>query len=613
LVVYQYEFKLAAQLVLLSAFLPILTLALNKGGKTLLSRYWMSYSIPIVIMIISVLTKWNNEPGETDFYEFFDTRTLVLVSSLIPLMVFSRKNLKLLFAALLPSAILLFAYDQIHNLFNVGYTDLFEDPKGGYYIAALIFDVSYLFTIAGILSLKKSNEQLVNNNSILINDLNNKNATQEKILLRKQELLAQKNKVQDDLLLKQEELLKSKKQLEQASELINFQKNELQFKNMELTNIVDEKTRELKNANDELIVQNNGLLQFSNTVSHNLRAPVASLLGLVNLFSLEPDEKRREEMIPHIKNSSEVLDTIIGDLNKVVDIRNQLFNLQEKISLIEEIEKVKLLLNDALKISGVEITTNLEFNNLFAIRSYLQSIFYNLISNAIKYSNPSVSSHIIISSKETKTYFLIEVKDNGIGIDLSKFGEDLFKMYKRFHVHVDGKGMGLYIIKQQVESMNATIEVQSEVLEGTTFQIKFPKQTSIQKQEYFTSSDAILSYNAELKTSFLQWLQTPTSESYREILNLNKEMLANYDSRVWVIDIKQLGLVSEEDRHWFAEKVLAEILKRGCKNIIIVKNEDDGKDFDYWKKMINTTKKMNVDFQFFFDCDVATEFIKKNI
>jgi len=613
LLTYQYGFRPGAQLVLLSSLLPIITLWLNGIGKTLISRYWISYTIPFFIMFISIYTKWENPAGTTGFYEFFDTRVLVLVSSLIPLLVFSRKKFQFLIFALMPSGLLLFGYDLIHNWFNVGYADLFEDPKGGYYIASIMFDVSYLFAISGVLSLKKSNEQLVNNNSILINDLNNKNTIQEKLLLRKQELLAQNSKVRDDLLIKQEELLKSKSELEQASELINYQKNELQFKNMELTKLVDERTRELKNANEELIVQNNGLLQFSNTVSHNLRAPVASMLGLVNLFALEQDVKRREEMIPHIKSSSEALDTIISDLNKVVDIRNQLFNLKEKISLSKEIEKIKLLLKDGLEKSEVDLKIELEIDELFSIRSYIQSILYNLINNAIKYSNPKVQSQIIISLKETEAYSLIEIKDNGIGIDLSKFGQDLFKMYKRFHVHIDGKGMGLYIVKQQVEAMDGIIEVVSKVSKGTTFQIKFPKQISIKKQEYFTSDDAILSYDADLKTSFLQWLQTPSSENYREVLNINKEMLANYNSKVWVIDIKRLGLISEADRAWFADKVLSEILRRGCKNIIIVKNEEDGKDFEYWQEMINTTKKMNVYFDFFYDFDVAAEFIQKQL
>ncbi len=610
LLVYQYGFKAAAKLVLISSLIPIITLTLNRLGRTLISRYWISYTLPFFIMLISIFTKWNNEANATGFYEFFDTRMLVFVSALIPLLIFSRKNPLFLLIALLPSATFLFGYDLIHNLFNVGYTDLFEDPKGGYYIAGLMFDASYLFAVVGILSLKKSNEELVNNNSILINDLNNKNAIQEKLLLRKQELLAQNSKVHNDLLIKQEELLKSKNELERASELINYQKNELQFKNMELTNLVDEKTRELKKANKELLVQNNGLLQFSNTVSHNLRAPVASLLGLVNLFALEPDSKRKEEMIPHIKNSSEALDTIIGDLNKVVDIRNQLYYLKENINLGEEIEKIKKLLQVGYKGSNVLIETDLKIDSIYFIRSYMHSILLNLINNAVKYSNLEQKSIIQIKSWQKENSIFIEVKDNGLGIDLVRFGNNLFKMYKRFHIHVGGKGLGLYLVKQQVEAMNGKITVESELEKGTIFQMKFPIPKKVHFQKYFNSSNATIAYDARLMASILIWHKSPDSKDYKEILSANKEMFANYNAVKWVVDVRNLGLISKEDREWFVLSTLPEIAKRGCKTMILIKNSKDSKDFAYWQRMLDVMDNMGVVFKVFYDYDLAIEFLQ---
>ena len=343
LLLHQYGFKMAAKLVLLTSIIPLLTLLLNSQGRIIISRYLISYAIPSFAMVISVVTKMNNLPGQTGYYEFFDTRMLVFVSSLIPLLIFSRKNLRFLLVALFPSAMFLFFYDPIHTMVGVGYKDLFNDTKDGYFLAGLMFDVGYLFAISGVIALKNSNEELVASNTLLINDLNDKNIAQKEILERKQELLAQNNKVQDALLTKHKELILNKTELEAASELINNQKNELEYKNQELSSIVEEKTRELKQANVELVAQNNGLLQFSNTVSHNLRAPVASLLGLINLFALETEVDRKDAMIPHIKSSSVALDTIISDLNKVVDLRNQVFSLKEKVSLKDEIDQILFL------------------------------------------------------------------------------------------------------------------------------------------------------------------------------------------------------------------------------------------------------------------------------
>lgn len=605
----QYGFKNGAKLVALSTIIPLGALSLNYFSKTLSSRYWLTFANPLMIMAISIYTKVKNPTGYTGFYEFFDTRMLVFTTVIIPLLLFSRKNLGNMLIALLPSALLLFFYDPIHTFFNVGYTNIFTDAKGGYYIAGILFDVSYLFAVLGILSLKKSNETLVQNNAILIGDLNNKNKIQEKLLIRKQELLLQNRKVSEDLLVKQGELINNKNDLERATELINYQNNELEYKNKELLTIVNERTRELKQANEELIVQNNGLLQFSNTVSHNLRAPVASLLGLVHLFTIETDEQRKNDMVGLIQRATEALDTIIGDLNKVVDMRNQLLNLKENFKISDEIEKVRLLLIESLKKADIAFKTHIEKDEIYAIRSYIQSVLYNLINNAIKYANPEGNREILVSSVETDTDLEIKIQDNGIGIDTSKFKNDLFKMYKRFHTHVDGKGMGLYIVKQQVEAMGGSISVNSRVSQGTVFTLSFPIKSNIEEQEYFSSDDAILTYEAHTKTSYLKWHRTPDGEVYRNICNTNKEMFFNYDATTWLVDIRKLGIINESYRNWFASKVLNEILKQGCKHIILVRSENDGKDFDYWKHMIDIAKKMDVEFDFMLDEDSAWKLI----
>ncbi len=611
LLLYQYGFKAEEKLVILSSIIPIGVLALNRLGKTTLSKYWVSYAIPIFIISIPIFIKLNNEIDQIGIYEFFDSRMVIMISSIIPLLLFARKNLLKLILALLPSAVLLLFYDNVHHFFNVGYRDIFEDAKGGYYIVGILFNFSYIFGVVGILALKKVNETLVENNRILIGNLNDKNQTQEKTLLRKQDLLSKNKEVNDRLLTKQEEILKRKQRLEITSKLISEQKDELEYKNIELNSKVEERTKALKQANEELIVQNNGLLQFSNTVSHNLRAPVASLLGLVHLFEVETEESRKKEMLSHIKSSSVALDTVISDLNKVVDIRNQLYHLKENIELKDKINKIEELLKVGLDEIGASLKVNLEVKNIYFIRSYLHSILYNLISNAMKYSKPDENNIISVLSYGDAKSVSIEVVDNGIGIDLVKFGNDMFKMHKRFHYHIEGKGMGLYLVKQQVESMNGKIFVESEPGKGSKFIMKFPIQQEITFQEYYKSPFATISYNANLKASVLIWSQLPDSVEYKNVLSINKEMFVNYNATSWIIDVRNNGIISEEDRYWFSSKVLGEIIKRGCKTIIIVKFESDGKDFSYWQKMLDIANSMGVLFKMFFDYQQAIEFIKE--
>lgn len=606
----QYGFKLGAKLVISSALIPLITMLLNKWDKVWMSRFWLSYIVPIGIILISIGLKLNAPDGYTGNYEFFDFRLLLLASSIIPLLVFPRTPLAPIAFGLLPSAFFLLFFEYIHQLFGIGYNDLFSDPKGGYYISGLIFDAGYLFMVLGLLSLKKSNESLVKSNRDLIDDLHNKNKIQEKILLRKQELLSQNREVSENLLKKQEEILMSKKELEEASNLIKKQKDELEFINIELNSKVEDRTRELKKANNELVLQNNGLLQFSNTVSHNLRAPVASLLGLIHLFEIENGEAEKKEILSHIKESSIALDTIISDLNKVVDIKNRLFHLKENISLADEVANIKSLLQGALNETGALIETDFKIKTIYFIRSYIHSILFNLINNAIKYSNPEIKNKITIRSWQCDENICIEIKDCGLGIDLLKFGNSLFKMHKRFHTHVDGKGMGLYLAKQQIEAMSGKISVKSKLNEGASFLMEFPIPQKVHFQEYYKSPYATIAYDAHRFAALLIWHKTPSTQDYKDALNAVKEMFINYNVVSWLIDIRNLGQMPSEDRAWFTTSILPHVIEKGCKTVVLVKYESDGKDFAYWQNMLEVMNKMGVGFNMFFDYDEAIAFLR---
>jgi signal transduction histidine kinase len=99
----------------------------------------------------------------------------------------------------------------------------------------------------------------------------------------------------------------------------------------------------------------------------------------------------------------------------------------------------------------------------------MESIFYNLISNAIKYKHPGRKPVIGVKSQIQDDYVQIEIADNGLGIDLEEHKENLFSLYKRFHSHVEGRGVGLYLVKTQVTALGGKIDVKSKEGEGTVF------------------------------------------------------------------------------------------------------------------------------------------------
>ena len=131
-----------------------------------------------------------------------------------------------------------------------------------------------------------------------------------------------------------------------------------------------------------------------------------------------------------------------------------------------------------LKDKEIRITGNFSgAEEIVTIKSYIYSIFHNLISNSIKYRQNGVQTIIEITSVKIKNKLLLKFKDNGLGFDLKKNGGEVFGLYKRFHYHVEGKGMGLFMVKTQVQSLGGKISLASEAGNGSEFTIEFEIDT----------------------------------------------------------------------------------------------------------------------------------------
>ena len=136
------------------------------------------------------------------------------------------------------------------------------------------------------------------------------------------------------------------------------------------------------------------------------------------------------------------------------------------------LDDIKYSINNLLVNENVEITSDFsEAEEMTTLKTYMYSIFYNLVSNSIKYRQHGIKPLIEITSKKEKNNVVLTFKDNGLGMDLVHKGDQVFGMYKRFHSHTEGKGMGLYMVKTQVETLGGKITVDSAVNQGTTFTI----------------------------------------------------------------------------------------------------------------------------------------------
>ncbi len=225
---------------------------------------------------------------------------------------------------------------------------------------------------------------------------------------------------------------------------------------------------------DHIKERNKKLEQFSYVISHNLRAPITTIIGLADLLTLNKYEGEDLELVEGIVNSVRKLDEVIHDLNDILNINSPINENKIPVRFSEILADIEMSITSLLDDEDVRIVSNFTAaDEMVTLKSYLYSIFFNLISNSIKYKRPGVTPVIEISSVKHENVLKLIFKDNGLGIDLEQNSNELFGLYNRFHSHTEGKGVGLYMVKEQVSAMDGTITVQSEVGRGTTFEIEF--------------------------------------------------------------------------------------------------------------------------------------------
>lgn len=220
--------------------------------------------------------------------------------------------------------------------------------------------------------------------------------------------------------------------------------------------------------------QNKRLFNFAHIVSHNLRSHTSNLSLIMDLMEESTDETEKMELIASIKDVSESLNSTIEHLNDVVTIQTRTDQNKVDVNFQDALDMVlKSIISLIVK---HDVTVHSDFKQVKSINyipAYLESILLNLITNGIKYSQQDRTAIIAIRSYLEDDKTILEISDNGMGIDLEKFGNNLFGMYKTFHRNEDAVGIGLFITKNQIESLNGEIFVESIVDHGTTFKIQF--------------------------------------------------------------------------------------------------------------------------------------------
>lgn len=289
-------------------------------------------------------------------------------------------------------------------------------------------------------------------------------------------LLQEKN---EEIATQNEELRQSKEEIAAQNEELRQSREEVVLQRNLLEKVVAERTQELNLTVENLLKHNQDLEQFSYIVSHNMRAPVARIQGLVNIFNKDNmSDEFNKEILKHLYDSSQSLDTILKDLTQIISIRKSIYIQKEYINIKEIIDIELVNLGNEINQTQAMIEKEIQIEEFYSIRAYMQSIIHNLISNAIKYRYPSRQLKILIRTYREGDTFYFTIQDNGLGVSLAD-PYKIFGLYQRMHTHVEGKGLGLYLVKTQIEAMNGTIQVESKINEGTTFKVALPLFSSL--------------------------------------------------------------------------------------------------------------------------------------
>ena len=242
--------------------------------------------------------------------------------------------------------------------------------------------------------------------------------------------------------------------------------------------ISDQKKEEFQRDRlmSDLIQHNKELEQFAYIVSHNLRIPVSNIISIIDALSINTlavDE--RSQFQTYLLESANNLDEIIRDLNFILKSKKEHSDQRETVDLNEIIKQIISRLEEDIQKSKISILFDFsEAPNLHTVKGVLYTILSNIISNCIKFRSNEKPPQVKLVSSIDNNFLILTISDNGQGIDTKKHGDQIFGLYKRFHLSTEGKGIGLYLVKSLIEALGGRVNLRSKINQGTEITLRLP-------------------------------------------------------------------------------------------------------------------------------------------
>jgi PAS domain S-box-containing protein len=236
----------------------------------------------------------------------------------------------------------------------------------------------------------------------------------------------------------------------------------------------NETQQAIEGINKSLTERNKSLKEFAQLASHNLRSPIANIIALVGHIDKQNSFYDGHKMIiDGIEACTQSMDETLNDMLQVIRTDDREREFEQEIELESVLAKVKQMIHQQVSKSDIEIHCDFKSNRFHYNIGHIENFILNMLTNAIRYRSPERRLKVEIKSVEQEVgTVLLSFKDNGLGIDLEKYGHKIFKLYQRFHNHPESRGMGLYLMKTQLEKYGGEIEVESAPDKGSTFHIR---------------------------------------------------------------------------------------------------------------------------------------------
>ncbi|WKN44527.1 sensor histidine kinase [Tunicatimonas pelagia] len=311
------------------------------------------------------------------------------------------------------------------------------------------------------------------------------------VSLENEQIIRNQNQVLEDRIQERtSEILEQNEELHQQQEVIEELNRQLVLYSENLENEVSARTVELTKANKRLVQQNSRLDRFAYIVSHNLRGPIARIQGMITILDKNNLTAYNLNCFSHLEKTADRLDAVIKDLNQILIYKNSTDYQSARVPLRATIKKVLKEMQATLVEEKVTVHNNVGSTiAVLAIESYLKKVVEQLLSNAIQYRSEERPIEIEFDAYPQGNQIVFCISDNGMGIDLEKHQDKVFGLYQQFHLQQEGRGVGLYLAKTQIETMGGQIGVSSTVGEGTIFRIHLDTSTSNQEVAQEERSD----------------------------------------------------------------------------------------------------------------------------